>query len=49
MFDFLFKNKKYGLALGAGGARGLVHIGVIKALEEMEIKITHIGGVVLVL
>jgi len=43
MFDFLFK-KKFGLALGAGGAKGLVHIGVIKALEELNIKITHIGG-----
>ena len=44
MFDFIFNNKKYGLALGAGGAKGLVHIGVIKALEELKIKITHIGG-----
>lgn len=43
MFDFL-KRKKYGLALGAGGAKGLIHIGVIKALEELNIKITHIGG-----
>jgi len=43
MFDFLFK-KKYGLALGAGGAKGIVYIGVIKALKELDIKITHIGG-----
>lgn len=43
MFDFLFK-KKYGLALGAGGAKGFVHLGVIKALEELNIEITHIGG-----
>jgi NTE family protein len=43
MFNSLFK-KKYGLALGAGGAKGIVHIGVIKALEELNIKITHIGG-----
>jgi NTE family protein len=43
MLNFFFK-KKYGLALGAGGAKGLVHIGVIKALEELEIEITHIGG-----
>jgi NTE family protein len=43
MFDFLFK-KKYGVALGAGAAKGIVHIGVIKALEEMNIEITHIGG-----
>jgi len=44
MFDFLFSNKRYGLALGAGGAKGFIHIGVIKALEELRIKITHIGG-----
>jgi NTE family protein len=44
MFDSLLRTKKYGLALGAGGARGFVHIGVIKALEELRIKITHIGG-----
>jgi NTE family protein len=43
MFDSLFK-KKYGLALGAGGAKGFVHIGVIKALEKLDIEITHIGG-----
>lgn len=33
-----------GLALGAGGARGLVHIGVLKALEEHGIKIDLISG-----
>jgi len=43
MFKF-FKTKKYGLALGSGGATGLVFIGVIKALEELDIKITHISG-----
>lgn len=43
MFDFLLK-KKYGLALGAGGAKGFIHIGVIKALEELNIEITHVGG-----
>jgi NTE family protein len=43
MFNFL-KKKKYGLALGAGGIKGFVHIGVIKALEELDIEITHIGG-----
>jgi NTE family protein len=42
MFN-IFK-KKYGLALGSGGAKGLVHIGVIKALEELDIRITHIAG-----
>ena len=47
MFEFL-KNLKgkerYGLALGSGGAKGFVHIGVIKALEELDIEITHLAG-----
>ena len=33
-----------GLALGGGGARGLAHIGVLKVLEQEEIKITNITG-----
>ncbi len=33
-----------GLALGSGGARGLAHIGVLKALEEKNIKIDYISG-----
>ena len=44
MLDDIFKQKKYGLALGSGGAKGFVHIGVIRALEDLDIKITHIGG-----
>jgi len=36
--------KKIGLALGSGAARGLAHIGVIKALEEAEIGIDMIAG-----
>ena len=35
---------KIGLALGSGGARGLAHIGVIRALEEAEIPISMIAG-----
>lgn len=40
------KNKrlKIGLALGSGAARGLTHIGVIKAIEEYKIKIDYISG-----
>ena len=37
-------NKKVGLALGSGSAKGLSHIGVIKLLEEMDIKIDYIAG-----
>jgi NTE family protein len=40
-----------GLALGGGGARGMAHLGVLKTLEENNIKIgamagTSIGGLV---
>jgi NTE family protein len=35
---------KIGLALGGGGARGIAHIGVIRALEEMQIPIDYIAG-----
>lgn len=35
---------RLGLALSGGGIRGAVHIGVLKALEENEIKIDIIGG-----
>jgi NTE family protein len=35
---------KIGLALGSGGARGLAHIGVIKALEENNIPVDFIAG-----
>ena len=44
MLENIFKQRKYGLALGSGGAKGFVHIGVIKALEDLDIEITHIGG-----
>lgn len=33
-----------GLVLGGGGARGMAHIGVIKALAELGIPIDHVGG-----
>ncbi|MCL5030396.1 MAG: patatin-like phospholipase family protein [Bacteroidetes bacterium] len=35
---------KLGIALGGGGARGLAHIGVLKVLDEAEIKISAITG-----
>lgn len=38
------KRKKVGLALGSGGVRGLVHIGVIKALLAHHIPIDMIAG-----
>ncbi|WP_337866226.1 patatin-like phospholipase family protein [Ignavibacterium sp.] len=36
--------KKFGLALGGGGARGLAHIGFLKVLEQNKIKIHYITG-----
>ena len=38
------KRPKIGLALGSGAARGLAHIGVLKALEELEIEIHMVSG-----
>ena len=38
------RRKKIGLALGGGGAKGLAHIGAIKALEEAQIPIDFIAG-----
>ena len=35
---------KIGLALSGGGIRGLAHAGVLKALEENNIKVDIIGG-----
>lgn len=39
------KNRpKIGLVLSGGGARGLAHIGVLRALEEKKIPIDYIAG-----
>jgi NTE family protein len=35
---------KIGITLSGGGARGIAHIGVLKALEEMEVTISVISG-----
>ena len=37
-------SKKLGLALGSGGARGVAHVGLLKALEEQGIKPDYISG-----
>ncbi|KAF2972339.1 hypothetical protein GQX73_g1258 [Xylaria multiplex] len=36
--------KAIGLVLGGGGARGIAHIGVIKAIEEAGIPVDIVGG-----
>ena len=38
------KSQKVGLVLSGGGAKGLAHIGVIRALEENGIPIDYIAG-----
>lgn len=45
-FRKLFKknNGKTALVLSGGGARGFYHIGVIKALQELGIKIDRVSG-----
>jgi NTE family protein len=35
---------KVGLVLSGGGAKGFAHIGVLKVLEEVGLKIDYIGG-----
>ena len=37
-------SKSVGLVLGGGGARGIAHVGVIRALEEAGIPIDMVGG-----
>jgi NTE family protein len=38
------QHPKIGLALGSGGARGFAHVGVLKALENADIKVDYIAG-----
>ncbi len=37
--------KKIGIALGGGAARGIAHIGVLKALRDFQIPIDYVAGV----
>ncbi|MBE0392908.1 patatin-like phospholipase family protein [Flavobacterium sp. PL002] len=36
--------KKVGIVLSGGGARGMAHLGILKALEEFGIEFSHISG-----
>jgi NTE family protein len=38
------KRPKIGLVLSGGGAKGFAHVGVLKVLERVGIKIDYIGG-----
>jgi NTE family protein len=44
MTDVIGIQTKVGLALGSGAARGIAHIGVIKALREADIPIDMVAG-----
>ena len=37
------ENYKIGIALGGGSARGYAHIGVLKAIDELQIPIDFIS------
>ncbi len=38
------KNYKIGIALGGGAARGYAHIGVLNAIDELNIPISYVSG-----
>ncbi|CAG5080204.1 patatin-like phospholipase family protein [Parvicella tangerina] len=38
------ERQKIGLALGGGAVLGAAHVGVLKALEEFEVKVDYIAG-----
>lgn len=40
-----WKNKRVGLALGSGGARGWAHLGVLEVLEEKGVAVDRVAGV----
>ena len=44
MLNLFRKKIKVGLAFGGGGARGLSHIGVIKAFEEYGLEFDYVAG-----
>ena len=37
-------DQKIGLVLSGGGAKGLAHIGVLKVIDSLGIKVDYIGG-----
>lgn len=44
LIPFVLFSQKVGLVLSGGGAKGLVHIGIIKAFEENNIPIDYVVG-----
>lgn len=41
---FFLKHKKTGIAFGGGAARGFAHIGIVKVLQEANLKFDYIVG-----
>ena len=37
-------NTNVGLALGSGGAKGIAHIGVLKALQDARVQVDYVSG-----
>jgi NTE family protein len=37
-------NPKIGLVLSGGGAKGLAHIGVLKVIDSLGVRLDYIGG-----
>lgn len=44
IISFSLSAQKVGLVLSGGGAKGLYHVGIIKALEENNIPIDYVSG-----
>ena len=40
----LIDNPKIGLVLSGGGAKGLAHIGVLKVIDSLGVRVDYIGG-----
>ncbi len=38
------KRKKIGLVLSGGGAKGMAHIGILKVMDSLRLKIDFVGG-----
>lgn len=38
------KNPKIGLSLAGGGAKGFAHVGVLKVLDSLGVKVDYISG-----
>ncbi|NQT29041.1 MAG: patatin-like phospholipase family protein [Candidatus Saganbacteria bacterium] len=44
MFWNIFGDKKIGLVLGGGVARGIAHVGVLKIIEKYKIPVKYVAG-----